>query len=67
MNAHPDASTLPPVLTVDEVAALLRVNRKTVYEAFRSRKLPGRKIGRCVRFDRDALLNWLRADPRDRP
>ena len=49
-----------PVLTVEEVAALLRVNRKTVYDLFNKGELPGgRRVGRCIRFSRDAVVMWL--------
>jgi excisionase family DNA binding protein len=51
---------LPEVLTVDEVAELLRVNRKTVYAAIQRREFPGaRRIGATIRVSRDAVLTWL--------
>jgi excisionase family DNA binding protein len=51
----------PPVLTVDEVAALLRVNRKTVYELIGRGEIRGaRRLGRTLRFSREAVLDWLR-------
>ena len=51
---------LPEVLTVDEVAELLRVNRKTVYAAIQRREFPGaRRIGATIRVSRDAVLKWL--------
>lgn len=47
-------------LTVDEVAALLRVNRKTVYEAIAARELPGaRKLRGVVRVHRETLVRWF--------
>jgi excisionase family DNA binding protein len=53
-------SSLPPVLRVEELARLLRVNRKTAYEVVASGKLPGvRRLGRSIRIDRDAVLEWL--------
>ncbi len=54
-------STPPPsVLTVDELAALLRVNRKTVYDALSRGDIPGaRRIGATYRILRDAVLEWL--------
>ena len=55
---------LPPVLTVDEVAAFLRFNRKTVYDAIQRKELPARKVGRCARILRTALLDWLQ--PKER-
>jgi excisionase family DNA binding protein len=58
---HPPAPALPntDVMTADEVAAMLRVNRKTVYEAVERGDLPCARLGRCVLFSRAALLRWL--------
>jgi excisionase family DNA binding protein len=48
------------VLTVDELASLLRVNRKTVYDALSRGEIPGaRRIGATYRILRDAVLEWL--------
>jgi excisionase family DNA binding protein len=56
------SQVLPDVLTVLEVAALLRCERKTVYEAIRRRGLPHQKISaRALRFSREAVLEWLRS------
>lgn len=50
----------PSVLTVDELAELLRVNRKTVYDALARGDIPGaRRIGATYRILRDAVLVWL--------
>jgi excisionase family DNA binding protein len=55
-----EAEPPPSVLTVDELAALLRVNRKTVYEALSRGEIPGaRRIGATYRILRDAVLEWL--------
>lgn len=55
--ARKDAST---IMTVDEAADVLRVNRKTVYDLVNSGELPGaRKIGRVIRLCRRSLLQWL--------
>lgn len=57
------ASTLPPVLTVDEAAHFLRLNRKTLYDAVRAGELPGVvRVGRSIRIGRDALLDWLQGN-----
>jgi excisionase family DNA binding protein len=47
------------IITVDEAANLLRVNRKTLYEAIRLDQLPGAviRLGRAIRLRRAALLN----------
>ena len=51
---------LPPVLTVEEVADLMRVDRKTAYAAIADGSVPGvRRVGRCIRVSRDVLLRWL--------
>ena len=46
-------------LTVDEVAAFLRVDRKTVYAAVARNQIPHRRIGQRIRFHREALALWL--------
>ncbi len=51
---------LAPILTVDELAVLLRVNRKTLYDALSRGEIPGaRRIGASYRILRDAVLEWL--------
>ena len=51
---------LPSVLTADELARLLRINRKTVYAGFKAGDIPGgKRIGGTIRFSRDAVLRWL--------
>jgi excisionase family DNA binding protein len=55
-----DAVDEPTVLTVDELARLLRVDRKTIYELVRRGELPGvRRLGRSVRIHRATVLAWL--------
>lgn len=59
------ASSLPFALTVDEAAALLRVNRKTLYAAIDQGNVPGiLRLGRTIRIARDALLEWASASGR---
>ncbi|TAK04040.1 DNA-binding protein [Patescibacteria group bacterium] len=56
---------LPAVLTVDEVAGLLRVNRKTVYAAVAQGAIPGVvRVGGTIRVCRDAVLAWLAGEGR---
>lgn len=48
------------IMTVDELAALLRMNRKSVYAAIKRHEIPGiRKIGGVLRASRSAVLAWL--------
>lgn len=70
-NKVPAASSppIPLVLTVAEVAKLLRLNLKTVYAAAASGEIPGaRRIGRRFRFYGPALAKWLETGtgPEDR-
>lgn len=56
-----DASVQVQILTVDELAELLRLERKTVYAAIMRGDIPGvRRVGRSIRISRDAVLDWLR-------
>ena len=49
-----------PILTVDELALLLRVNRKTLYSAIQRGEIPGvRRIGGVIRIARAAVLAWM--------
>ena len=60
-----ESDALPQVMTVDELARLLRVNRKTAYDALARGEIPGaRRIGRTYRISRDAVLEWLRGQAR---
>ena len=53
-------NNLPEFLKAEEVAELLRVNRKTVYEAASRDEIPGVvRVGRVIRFRRDAVLAWV--------
>jgi excisionase family DNA binding protein len=51
---------LPPLLTVDDAAALLRTTRKAVYVMIARGLLPGvTRLGRRVLVRSDRLLQWL--------
>jgi excisionase family DNA binding protein len=59
------ADDLQELLTVDEVAAVLKVSRSWVYEHTRARgvppgeRLPHIKVGKYVRFDARAVRAFL--------
>lgn len=58
---------LPAVLTVREVAKLLRLNHNTVYQGLQSGDIPGvMRVGRCVRVARDPLIAWMHDSRRRR-
>lgn len=48
------------VLDVAEAAALLKVSKKTVYEQA-GKTLPACRVGRCWRFSRQSLLEYVRS------
>jgi excisionase family DNA binding protein len=48
----------PQLLTVVEVAGLLRVEVSTIYVWTSKRRIPFRKVGGRLRFDRDEILRW---------
>jgi len=64
-GTRPSSATLDELLTVDEVAALLKVTSSWVYEHTRSRgtpkseRLPHVKIGKYVRFDARVLRAFI--------
>ncbi len=47
------------VITVDEAARWLRVDRKTLYDAAARRAIPCARLGRRVLLSRAALTAWL--------
>ena len=63
-SAHSHASrqteTLPTLLTIDDVARVLRTSRGAAYAMAARGQLPGlTRIGRRVLIRADALLDWL--------
>ena len=48
-------------LTVEEVAAQMRVSKMTVYRLLHSGDLPGVRVGRSFRVPQDALDAYLRS------
>jgi len=62
VHAPEDRADAPEVLTVEEAAALLRVNHKTLRDAINRKEVPGViRLGRVIRLSRPALLEWLKA------
>jgi len=48
------------MLTAQELAVFLRVNRSTVYRLLKRRDLPGFRIGSEWRFDAAEIDQWFR-------
>jgi excisionase family DNA binding protein len=47
------------LLTVPEVAALLRLTEKGIYAMVAARRIPFVKVSNRVRFERAEVLRWL--------
>jgi len=51
------------VMTVDELAAYLKIPKSTLYKLAQEGKVPGQKVGRHWRFHKDAVDAWLKHEP----
>ena len=50
----------PQVVTVDELAKLLRVDRKSIYAAIHCGRMPGaQRFGRTWRVSLPAVMKWM--------
>jgi excisionase family DNA binding protein len=59
VNKPKELSTNPPkFLTVEEVAAMLRIKVRTVYEMVSQNRIPFRKAGRRTVFLLEEILDW---------
>ena len=47
------------LMTPDEIAAVLRITRKTVIIMAREGRIPCIRVGRIVRFDSDEIQRWI--------
>jgi excisionase family DNA binding protein len=48
------------VLTIEDLAAYLKIAKSTLYKLAQEGKLPGQKVGRHWRFHKDAVDGWLK-------
>jgi excisionase family DNA binding protein len=48
------------VLTIRELADLLKINEKTAYKLAAGGKIPGFKVGGSWRFERQEIANWIK-------
>jgi excisionase family DNA binding protein len=53
--------TARDILTAEELAQLLRVNRTTIYRLLKNSGLPAFKVGKDWRFQREAVESWIKA------
>jgi excisionase family DNA binding protein len=70
-----DEKIIPAVYTVPEAAKYLKLGRSTMYKLIREGKLPHVRVGKSIRFVKEALDRYLargtstewKADTRGRP
>jgi excisionase family DNA binding protein len=62
MNPSQLNSSLPKFLTVEEVAEMLRVKPRTIYDWVSQRRIPFRKAGDRTVFLLTEILEWTKAD-----
>lgn len=56
------------ILTLAETADLLRIPTATLYKWREQGRGPvGRKVGKYIRYERQAVLEWLRQQPTSAP
>ena len=47
------------ILTIREMAELLKINEKTAYKLATAGKIPGYKLGGSWRFERQEIAKWI--------
>jgi excisionase family DNA binding protein len=55
-DEHADAA----VMTVDELAAYIRIHRSTVYRLAKAGKIPHFRMGSAYRFRREEVDLWMK-------
>jgi excisionase family DNA binding protein len=55
----------PVLLTVQEAADLLRVTTRTLYQMVAEARIPYRRVGKALRFDRAEILEWTKTNTRE--
>ena len=51
------------VLTIEELAAYLKIPKSTLYKLARDGSVPCQKVGKHWRFHKDAIDEWLKQRP----
>lgn len=47
------------VMTIDELAAYLKVAKSTLYKLAQEGRVPAQKVGKHWRFSREAIDEWI--------
>jgi len=54
------------VMTVDELAAYLKIPKSTLYKLVREGQIPSQKVGRHWRFRKETIDRWLDQTDREK-
>ena len=54
------ATMADEILTIRELAELLKINEKTAYKLALAGKIPGFKVGGSWRFERQEIAKWIK-------
>lgn len=58
-NGRPLMDSVPILLRPAETARLLAISPRKLWELTNQGALPALRIGRCLRYSRDALMAWV--------
>ncbi len=47
------------IMTIEHLAAYLKISQSTLYKLVQDGKLPGQKVGKRWRFHKQAIDRWL--------
>jgi excisionase family DNA binding protein len=51
---------MDPVLTMEDVASLLKVHPTTIYRLLKNHRIPAFKMGSDWRFNRESIERWIK-------
>lgn len=52
------------ILTIDELAKYLKVGKTTLYRLAQEGRIPGQKVGKHWRFNRESIDRWFEQNQR---
>ena len=53
------------ILTIEELSEYLKISKSSLYKLVQEGSLPGTKIGRHWRFQREVIDNWMKSNQND--
>ena len=48
------------IMTLDDLAAYIKLSKSSLYKLCQAGKVPGTKVGRTWRFHRDVIDTWIK-------